>query len=89
MMEAVLTSETSVHSNEITRHYIPEDYKLNVYGIQVYFIKCAFPVLCYIILDLIVVNRYIRSYRKYWKFNSALRFQSLDLVQIMKRVNQK
>jgi hypothetical protein len=29
MMEAVRTSETSVHSNETTRRYIPEDSKLH------------------------------------------------------------
>jgi hypothetical protein len=29
MMEAVRTSEMSVHSNEATRQYIPEEYKLH------------------------------------------------------------
>jgi hypothetical protein len=32
MMEAVSTSETSVHSNEITRRYILEDSKLHLKG---------------------------------------------------------
>jgi hypothetical protein len=30
MMEAVLTSETSVYFNETTRRYIPEDYSLHL-----------------------------------------------------------
>jgi hypothetical protein len=29
MMEAVFASESSVYSNEITWHYIPEDFKLH------------------------------------------------------------
>jgi hypothetical protein len=31
MMEAVRTSETSVHSNETTLRHIPEDCKLNTH----------------------------------------------------------
>jgi hypothetical protein len=30
MMDALRTSETSVHSNETARRYIPEDYKLHI-----------------------------------------------------------
>jgi hypothetical protein len=30
MMDVLRTSETSVHSNETARRYIPEDYKLHI-----------------------------------------------------------